>query len=318
MTLNLNSIGTFARVSELGSFSKAAVSLNLAQPSISRIIGELESEIGGELFYRTGRGAKLTELGEMLLPRAQALLQTAEQLETDAAGFAKAPMGNVSVASLPSLTQSLASTLYNYVREHAPGIKLRLIEGFSDQVERWVAEGAVDIGLLSKYKNVLANRDDVLFRADLMLVKAGGAPVGPDVVPFAHLDGLPMVLPSATNGLRIVLEEAARRRKIKLNVVVEADSLLAQREIVIKCGCHSVMARQALDEIGPGQSLVGARINEAGLERYVVAATTQQRPLSKAARVILQAIRHTLGAKKPIASLRDLAANLAGASRSPD
>jgi LysR family nitrogen assimilation transcriptional regulator len=318
MILNLSSIGTFTRVAELGSFSKAAVSLKIAQPSISRIISELESTIGGELFYRTGRGAKLSELGEMLLPRAQALLQTAEQLETDAAGFGRAPVGNVSVASLPSLTQPLASTLYNYVREHTPGIKLRLIEGFSDQVERWVAEGAVDIGLLSKYKNVLASRDDVLFRADLMLVRAGNVASGPKVVQFADLDGLPMVLPSSTNGLRIVLEETARRHKIKLNVVVEAESLVAQREIVIKCGCNSVMARQALDEIGPGQSLVGSRINEAGLERYVVAATTQQRPLSKAARVVLQAIRHTLGAKKPIASLKDLAATLAGASRSPD
>ena len=132
------------------------------------------------------------------------------------------------------------------------------------------------------------------------------------------LDGLPIVLPSATNGLRIVLEETARRQRIKLNVVVEADSLVAQREIVIKCGCHSVIARQALDELGPDQSLVGARINEAGLERYVVAATTQQRPLNKAARVVLQAIRHTLGAKRPIASLKDLANSLAGASHPTD
>jgi DNA-binding transcriptional LysR family regulator len=288
MTVSLASVETFARVAELGSFSKAAVSLGLAQPSISRVIGELESEFAAELFYRTGRGAKLTELGEMLLPRAQALLQTAEQLASDAAAFGKAPVGNVSVASLPSLTQPLASSLYNFVRECAPGIKLRLVEGFSDQIERWVADGAVDIGLLSKYKNVLVSRDDVLFLADLMLVRAGYEAETLEDVRFASLDGLPMVLPSPTNGLRILLEETARKRKIKLNVVVEADSLAAQREIVLKCGCYSVMARQALDETGPGPILVGARICEAGLERYVVAATTQQRPLSKAARVILQ------------------------------
>src|ERR1019366_4601958 len=145
MSMNLISIGTFARVAEFGSFSKAGISLGVAQPTISRVIGELEREFGGELFYRTGRGAKLTELGEMLLPRAQVLLDTAEQLATDAAAFGKAPVGNVSVASLPSLTQPLASPLYNYVREYAPGIKLRLVEGFSDQIERCVADGAVDI-----------------------------------------------------------------------------------------------------------------------------------------------------------------------------
>src|SRR6516225_581705 len=146
MPLNLPALGTFARVAELGSFSRAAVSLGVAQPTISRVIGELETEFAGELFYRTGRGAKLTEMGEMLLPRVRALLQTAEQLATDAVAFGKAPTGAVSIATLPSITPLIAAELYDYLREHAPGIRLRLLEGFSDQIERWVSEGSVDIG----------------------------------------------------------------------------------------------------------------------------------------------------------------------------
>jgi DNA-binding transcriptional LysR family regulator len=235
-------------------------------------------------------------------------------MRADAIAFGKAPVGNVCVASLPSMTQRLAPGLYNYVCKHAPGIRLKLVEGFSDQIDRWVSEGVVDIGLLSKYKNVKAGRDDVLFLTDLMLVRANdGTPVE-DNVKFARLGGLPMVLPSVPNGLRVLLEETARKKKFVLNVVVEADSLVAQREIVSKCGCFSVMARPALDEPSMKNALVGSRISDAGLERYVIIATTQQRPLSKAARVILQAVRNTMGHGKAIATLKDLATTLATSS----
>jgi DNA-binding transcriptional LysR family regulator len=311
MDLDLSSVEIFARVAELGSFSKAAVSLGLAQPTISRVVGDLERRFSGQLFYRTGRGAKLTELGELILPRAHALLRTAEQLSADALAFGNTPVGAVSVACLPSLTQNLAPMLYSYVQERAPGIRLRLLEGFSDQIERWVSEGVVDIGLFSKYKNVDPSRDDVLFLADLMLVHSRATRPTVAATRFAELHNLPMVLPSPTNGLRALLEETARRHRITLKVVMEADSLVAQREVVRLCGCYSVLARQALEGLAPQEELLGAPIIDAGFERYVVTATTQQRPLSKAARVILQAIRNIVAAKMRITSLRDLSATLA-------
>lgn len=309
--MQLGALQTFVRVTELGSFSKAAVSLGLAQPSITRIIADLEAELAGELFYRTGRGVQLTALGEMVLPRAEALLKSAEQLGMDAVAFGKTPVGPVAVAALPSVLQAIAAGLYDHVRLHTPGIRLRLLEGFSDQIERWVSEGHVDIGLLSKYKSVKSGNEDVLFRADLMLVgpPGGGRPLK-DETRFAELDGLPLVLPSLPNGLRTVLEETARRHKIELNVVVEADSLSAQREIVRRCGCYSVMAREAVQSVPSSDLLPGSRLVGTGLERYVVLVTTQQRPLSKAARVILQAIRHTVSETRPINSLAELAKDL--------
>jgi LysR family transcriptional regulator, nitrogen assimilation regulatory protein len=296
MTMELSALRTFVRVTELGSFSRAAISLGLAQPSITRIVSELESEFSGALFYRTGRGVQLTGLGEMVLARAKALLQSAEQLGTDAVGFGKSPVGSVSIAALPSVLQSIAPGLYNHVSKYTPGIKLRLSEGFSNQVQRWVSEGQVDIGLFSKYKSYRPEHDDILFRADLMLVGPADGPRFGDEVPFGRLKGLPLVLPSVPNGLRVVLE---------------ADSLAAQRQIVHKCHCFSVMAREAAHSMNSDLFLSASRIVGKGLERYVVLVTTQQRPLSKAARVIVQAIRHTVGEIDPAESLPALANDLA-------
>src|SRR5918997_1328541 len=216
-SISLDALAVFIRSAELRSFSKAAVALGLSQPSVSRPIGDLEARLGGALFYRTGRGVALTELGEVLLPRARALLKSAEQLATDALAFGKAPAGPASVAALPSMMQTLAPALYEYIRLHAPGIKLRIAEGFSDQVERWVSEGTVDIGLLSRYRTVRSGHSDALFRARLVLIRANDGTAVPHQVPFSTLDGLPLVLPSHLNGLRVALEETARKQNIHLN-----------------------------------------------------------------------------------------------------
>lgn len=289
--MDLGSLRTFVRVAELGSFSKAAASLGTTQPTISRLVAELECELAGELFYRTGRGVRLTEKGEMLFPRARGLLQSADQICADALAFEETPVGDVCVGAFPSLMQTLAPALYSYVRAHAPGVRLRVIEGFSDRIERWIAEGRVDIGLMSKYKAYRPGQDDVLFRADLLLVRASRTPAFGDPVDFATLAKLPLVLPSIPNGLRTLLEEIARRHRMTLNVVVEADSFVAQREIVRQCGCYSVMAAQAIQEPASANPLVGSIISGREFVRYVTVLTTAQRSMSKASRIVLQGIR---------------------------
>lgn len=310
--LDIETLSLFVRAAELESFSRVAVSLGLTQPSVSRPIADLEARLGGPLFYRTGRGVALTELGEILLPRAKALIENAEQLLTDALAHGKAPSGNVTIGALPSMMAVLAPALYTRVRAHAPGIRLRILEGFSDQVERWLADGTVDIGLLSRYRAPRPGQDESLFRAPLVLIRAAAAPPMPDMVPFEALVGLPLVLPSHPNGLRALLEETARKLKVQLNVVIEADSLPAQRELVRQCGCYSVVAIPALDGFGP--ELAGSRLTQPELFRHAIAVTTQQRPLSRASRVVLQSIRN-FWPDDAIGSLPELARTLEHAKR---
>src|SRR5947209_18149898 len=62
---------------EHGSFSAAATALHVAQPSLSEQIGRLEDRLGVVLFVRTNRRLVLTEAGDLLLPRARAVLLAA-------------------------------------------------------------------------------------------------------------------------------------------------------------------------------------------------------------------------------------------------
>lgn len=93
----------FIEAVEFGSLSKVASARGSSQPHISRQIADLETECGGRLFQRTGRGVILTELGKRIEPRVRAWLANTEQLSNDIQATAGVPIGTVRVGILPSM-----------------------------------------------------------------------------------------------------------------------------------------------------------------------------------------------------------------------
>ena len=73
--MNLKQLEYFVQVAELGSFSKAAVALDVAQPALSRQVRALETEVRQQLFLRNGRGVALTDAGKRLFDHSVAVLQ---------------------------------------------------------------------------------------------------------------------------------------------------------------------------------------------------------------------------------------------------
>src|ERR1700749_1134008 len=87
--LDLRLVGYFVVVAEHRHFGRAATTLRIAQPSLSRQIRRLEHQLGVRLFDRTPQGTQLTEAGEVFLPRAKALLRSAAQAAAQARAAAQ-------------------------------------------------------------------------------------------------------------------------------------------------------------------------------------------------------------------------------------
>lgn len=286
--MDIAALRLFATVGQLNSFSKAAVILGVAQPTVSRVIGDLERHFGGPLFYRTGRGVTLTDLGAIALPRAQALVREAEQLTEDVRSFQGSPSGMVVLGALPSTVAPLLAELHMELRERLPDVRLRVYEAFSHQVERWLAEGEIDIGLLSRYRVSSIGANEPLLTTSLVLVRCPDAPPLPAQVEFPEAARLPLVIAAKPNGLRVLVEGTARRTGIPLNVVLEADSLNAQKDLVRRCGYYTIVAPQAVTEECRAGSLVASVIVKPSLTRRIVLASSQQHPLSRAAKAVLK------------------------------
>lgn len=284
--MNLEHLRTFVRAAELGSFTKAAVSLGVAQPSVSRIISELEAEWDGALFYRTGRGVALSELGQAALTRAQSLLRESEQISEDLRAFSRLPSGNVSIGLPPSLIPSVIPELLNQLRRELPGIRLRVYEGFSEQTEYWLSEGVVDVGIYSKYKEGILKNGGLMLHSRLVLAGVASGWNLPAEIDFERLVDFPLVLPALTNGLRMAVDAVAKRLKVDLNIVAEADSILAQKEMTLKCGCYMVKAPHTIASETSDKIFASSVIRNPSINRHVVLVTGQQKPLSRAAREV--------------------------------
>jgi DNA-binding transcriptional LysR family regulator len=292
--MDLYDLRTYVRVCELKSFTKAAVHLGVSQPTVSRIVSLLEAEWGGTLFYRTGRGVSLSELGEQALDRARGLLRDADQIGEDLRGLSRLPSGEVSISMPPSVVSIVVAELLNQLRAERPGIRLLIQEGFSDENERSIANGAIDIALFSKYWEGEARPDGLLLPSRLMLVGTKGNPELPPEIDFSELGRFPLVLPLPTNGLREIVDSVARRKKIALNVVLAADSTIAQKQAAARCNCFMIKATHTItEELARGEVMTSV-IREPYVNRHVVIDISRQRPLSRAARDVANRITQIL------------------------
>ena len=283
--LDLNSLRLFVAAAEKRSFSRAAVALGVAQPTISRVIKELEAEWSEPVFYRTGRGVELSEFGEIAFRKSKALLREAEQVTQDLREASRRPAGQVTIGIPPSMVGAVIPDLALGLSLDEPGIRLQVREGFSDQIERWLANGSVEIGLVSKYREAGQVTEPAIFSSPLVLARAKSQGPAPEKVNFADIEGKPLVLPMLPNGLRVAVESVARRMKFSLTVFVDAESIVAQKLVAERCGCYMIKAAQTLSE-GAGETFASSIIVNPGIQRYVVIQTSQQRPLTKAAREV--------------------------------
>lgn len=286
-------MGLFVHIAELGSLTKAAVRLNLTQSAVSRRIAAFEARLGGRLFYRTGRGVRLTELGQSILPRVQALLGEAERLVQDAALLSDRPSGVVTLGVLPSLSRPLVRELFRAVRAQMPEVRLAINEAFGGLLDEAVANGSVDLAILNRYGPQPPAGEELLARTDMLLIgPKGDALTARREVDFKELAGLDLLLPSAPNAWRSLLDKTARRHGFALReaMVIDAVALLAD-VVAAEGGCFAIVPGYAVrDDLRAGR-LQAARIVRPGLSRMVTLSLTAQRPMSLATREVGRLLR---------------------------
>jgi DNA-binding transcriptional LysR family regulator len=291
--IDLQQLRLFVLAAESKSFTKAAVALNVAQPTVSRVVKELEAAWGEQLFYRTGRGVELSEFGAQALLRSKALLHEAEQASEELRAFGRSPTGVVTLTMPPSMVSPVVPQLVHQLSSECPGIRLRIIEGFSDQIKRWLAEGDVEVGLYSMYHEGEEGSSQGAFTSQLVLAAPSTISL-PDEVEFANLAGRLLVLPSGHNGLRAIVDRVARRLHFSLNVLVDADSIHAQKLIAQQCGCCMIKVFHTIaSEREKGEFSTSLIVNPT-IQRHVTLVTTSQRPLSRAAREVASRIESIL------------------------
>lgn len=281
----------FCVVAEAGSLLGAAQRLEIAQSALSRQISMLERECGGALFHRTGRGVVLTTLGQFVRPRAQALLEAADQFALDIRESANVPTGLVRLGVLPSASRALVSSVFEHLRERSPGIRLHVVEAFTGLLDEYRNSGRIDISVVNRYGPV-EGREESLGSFDNYLVGPRGDSVtsGP-TIEFRKLGGLPLVLPGLPSELRVRLDHQARKLGIRLDIVLEVEALNVMKEVVSMSRIYTILPSYAVSREVGEQALSIARIVKPVIPRVMCLDVTSARPMSLATREVAKAIR---------------------------
>src|SRR5262249_9381260 len=127
--MNLRHLRTFVAIADGGGMTSAAGRLNMTQPTASRQIDALESELGVSLFDRVGRRLQLTSEGEDLLQRSRRLLADAESLGERARALKKGEAGTLRVGATPQAIESILADFLVLYRQRHPRIEVRVVEG---------------------------------------------------------------------------------------------------------------------------------------------------------------------------------------------
>jgi DNA-binding transcriptional LysR family regulator len=147
--MTLQQLRYFLAAAEKGSFSAAAESLLMAQPSLSDQIRRLEAELGVALFTRAGRKLVLTEAGRMLQPHAERTLAAAEEAVESVKEVRTLRGGTVSFGTFGSAHHYLLGGLVQDFRRRYPDVRVRVVGQNSVEVADAVRDGVLEAGLIA-------------------------------------------------------------------------------------------------------------------------------------------------------------------------
>jgi LysR family nitrogen assimilation transcriptional regulator len=282
----------FVQVVEAGSFSRAAAQIGLAQPSLSRHLAQLESDLGQRLLQRTGRGVAPTEAGLALLAHAKTLLEQAEVARNELRSMQLSPRGRVLVGLPPRLAPLLAVPLVEGFRERFPRALITIAEGMSHSLQEGLTAGRLDVAVLFDPHHSARLDLELLLREPLLLIGPQQAPELPAKLALRELSDYPLVLPSVPNAIRNLVEAKVRPLGIELKVVAEVGAVQTALALVARGLGYSVLPQSSL-RAGGGQhvGLRSARITHPEIRNRLVLAVPHARPATRLVRETIELIR---------------------------
>lgn len=145
--MEIRHLECFIEVARQKSFSKAADRMYISQPSISRAIKELETQLGVTLFYRNTKYVELTDAGATILEQAQQIVSSFNNLTSKLQGLTKLKTGKVHIGVPPITGVTRFSYLLGAFKKEYPEIQMHLYEFGSKKIESAILEGLLDIGI---------------------------------------------------------------------------------------------------------------------------------------------------------------------------
>ncbi len=243
----LNHLDIFATIVEQKSLNKAAQSLNITQPALSRKIGQLEDQLGVLLFDRKGKRLELTRIGYICYETALDMRKLEEKLLHTIAKYHSSGISSIKIgASLTTLQSTLPDLIALYTKDY-PEIDIKALTGKTHEIVSMVKDKKVDLGLVASRIDQSELTCVPLFDDHLTLVlPTGHSWCSRETIDIEDLQQLPMILFSKGTWYRILMDELFQRYSVSPDVKMEIDSFEAIIRLVSTCNAATLLPKSYL------------------------------------------------------------------------
>ena len=266
--MDLRHARTFVTVAELGTVSKAAQRLRIAQPALSRQISALEQDLGLKLFDRVGRRLVLTGEGEQLLGDCRGLLNYAGAIGERAQSLRHGNTGVLRVAGSPQHIESVLSTFLHRYALRFPNVQVQLFEASGLDIVTMLERNEIHLG--QNLGSVVAPSDQrfgsrVLHHVDLLAACHPSLALSKSrSIEISQLAAYRLLLLDSSFVVRKAFDAACRLAGLKPNVFFET---------------HTPQTLLALAEAGHGVAIIPTQLRTRGHDLRIVGVTYRGKPL---------------------------------------
>jgi len=285
--MDLRHVRTFVTVADLGTVSRAAERLHVAQPALSRQIANLEDELGLKLFDRVGRRLLLTSEGEQLLNDCRGLLTYARAVGEQAQVLRRGDVGVLRVSASPHLIEGIFPDFLRQYAVRYPNVQVRLVDAAGPQLF------------------------DMLERGEIHLAQSAVRAITPDEQRFASLPLAPMQMLAACHPkLRLGADGAVEIGRLAPYPLLQpTPDFIMRRSFDAACRlagftpnnvleCRAPHGLLAMAEAGHGIAIIPSALRIHGYRVRVMRVTYRGKPLEEPLAVLFDKRRPLPGYAK--------------------
>ena len=294
--MDIPQVEAFLAVGTFGGFRRAAAALRLTQPAVSARIRALEDSLSVRLFERRqGHGLALSAAGRALRPHAEQLLQAVAQARQAVHDIRPASGGAIQIAAVLSIcTYLLPDVLQRFQAAH-PSVMITVRSGHSKEVLEMVLRGDSEIGLARSLHHpeveTVSLRDDPL----VLVGRSASWPARERRARLEQIADRPLIFFDRGSSDWTLTQGLFRRAGLVPNVALEVETIETAKRMVERGMGLAFLPNLAVGRELRRRSLAAIEIVDAEpIARSLDVIHPRSRPLSTAARALLQALRSTL------------------------
>ena len=248
--MELKDLRYLLAIQETGHLGRAAVSLGVTQPALSKCIQRLEKVYATRLLLKVGRGIRLTEAGVLLCERAQIISQALEMTRRDMSALADGNGGYVRLGIAATAGEFMLPELASQLLQVAPGVRLDIKVGLNDYLQGLLRENLLDIIIAPLPASDSEFTTMPLVDDPVVLVACADHPLAGIHPTAEQLDAYNWLLPSQQVATRQWLEQRLQGAGYRApRVQFETNTLAALRRVIARTQLLSFLSRRGMEEL---------------------------------------------------------------------